>query len=175
MMFKKIDKGIFINIIFSGVIIMALAAALFFGGSSINKHSRQILEKREELLVKAAELNTFAVLKSQYDSRVKSDLDILYNFVPPKDQLINFSRDMQFLAGQSGVGLVFSFVGETAPSAESLGTVKFNLNLTGEFDKLLKFIQLLERFRYLIILDSVSFNNQDSKTQMTVNGQVYFR
>ncbi len=170
--FKKkllIQSGITI-----GIIAVLLLGITFFS-RTITDYAGQITSLRNQIAARSGSLNALAILRSQ-SSLVDGDTRIMNNAVPVKDQLINLTKEFQLLASQSGLSSSFSFLGESPSTATTFGTIRFKLNISGNFEKLLNFIPQLQNFKYISSFDnySITRTSGDNGTLIT-NGQIYYR
>jgi len=173
---NNFSKKLLIELAITFIIIFALGAGVWFFASNIRVYSEKIVSLRKEITRKSKAIDTLAKLRDEYNKRAKNALGILYSQIPLKDQLINLPREYRFLANQAGLGNYgFAFGDEVGPGENTLASVKFNINVSGNINQLLNFIKLLNQFRYLNTVDSISFTSQGDSVSMTVNGRVFFR
>ncbi|HXF44396.1 MAG TPA: type 4a pilus biogenesis protein PilO [Candidatus Paceibacterota bacterium] len=169
------QKGIVIQISAALGIVCFLVLGVVLFGLNIKNSTAKIVTTREELALRTVSLQSLAALRADYTNKAKAYLNVLHNIVPKKDELIDLSKDFQAIASAGGLDYGFTFVGETAPSASELGSVKFNLKLGGDIMKLLTFLKDIQNFRYLVSVDSVLIFREESAMKMNVTGSVYFR
>lgn len=168
---KKFVTELVISLITIGV----LAVGLLFFGFNVSKFAKKIVAARQELVERSTSLQSLAILRSEYKNKGEPYLNVLYNIIPLKDELIDLSKDFQSLAANERLGYGFTFVGETPSTLSNLGSVRFNLNLSGSLDQLIDFIENLQNFRYLINLENISMSRGASQISMDVKGSVFFR
>ncbi len=169
-------KNLTVEISIAVIVIAAFGAGILFFRAKIASSTEQIIKMRHDLSERNSSLQLYSALHSQYDSKAKNYLNVLYNIIPTRDQLIDLRQEFQSLAAKEKLDFGFAFFsGDEASARGETGIVKFDLNLKGDLDQLINFIQSLEKFRYLITLDSFTMNRQGSTIQMIIKGQVYFR
>lgn len=157
-------------------IIAVLAGGIFFFAGAISDYSDQIVSLRTRLANQASSLAALASLRADYNSVVKQDLQALNGAVPYKDQLINLTKEFQLLAAQNGLSSSFAFIGETPAAGGSFGTIRFKLEVSGDFNKLPDFVAQLQHFTYLSTFDSFSITRgTGSSGVLSTAGQVYYR
>jgi len=160
----------------AGSIIIILLVGLILFAKNINSYSTDFSSSREKLALQTVSLEQLAHLKIQYNKTAKGAFAVLDNVIPKEEDLINLSRDFQVIATKANVSHSFSFVGENPASPNSLGSVNFRLDASGNLDNLFSFAKSLENFRYLTRLDSFTIGrDQEKNSIMTVRGQVFFR
>lgn len=173
---QSFRKKFIVDLIISLVVLMALAGGLIFFGKIIAKTASQIVEARQGLVNKSSSLRFFAQLRKQYNDLAQNYLNIMYNIIPAKDQLINLSREFGTLANAEKLSYGFSFVEEVPVGNSNLGSVVFKINIAGEsLDQLLRFVKRLQNFKYLHSLDGFSLDRQDQGLALSIKGRVFFR
>ncbi len=170
-------KNLIVEVIIAAILILAFGGGILFFRARISDLAEQTLKTRQVLAERSSSLQLYSSLRTQYDSKGKKYLNVLQNIVPTRDQLIDLRQEFQSLAARENLDFGFTFFpgDETTAASGELGAIKFNLNLKGGLDELLNFIHSLEKFRYLITLESFTMNRQGSSIQMAIKGQVYFR
>ena len=169
-------KRIAVQLVISLAIVGGLILAVIIFGFQIDKLAEKIAGTREELNERSVALTSLASLRSDFSSKGEAYLNVLYNVIPQKDELIDLSKDFQAIAQEEGLNYGFTFLGETPPSGDVLGSVRFNLTLGGTFSKLLNFLKNMENFRYLISLENVSISRgSEGNMRMDIRGSVFFR
>lgn len=157
-------------------IIGALGAGIVFFGVNINKSTVAISETLRELITRSGSLRLLAVLQTQYSTKAAGYSEVLNSFVPPKDALINLSKDFEIMAARRNLGFGFSFLGENAPDRNGLGSVSFGLNIQAQsFDDLVRFMSDLQNFKYFNKINGFNFGREGSSYNLSIKGQVYFR
>src|SRR3989344_5137483 len=129
-------------------VLLLLSAGIVFFSFSMNTFSKRLYEGRKELKVRSASVTRFAELERARREVGAPYLNVLYNFVPKKDELINFSREVQTLANSEGLEFGFSFIGENPASEDTLGSVRFTINVSGKSEANIRnLIKKLQEFR----------------------------
>lgn len=163
----------------SGITVAILTTLLFgimFLGGTITEYGSQIVTLRNQFVARSGSLSALASLRSQYSSVVAKDLQIMSNAVPIKDQLINLTKEFQLVSSQSGLSSSFAFLSESPANGASFGTIRFKLDVSGNFEKLIAFVDVLQNFKYLSTFDNYSITRTTGGNgQLTTNGQIYFR
>lgn len=169
-------KKLLIEISVTLGIIAVLAGSIIFLSGTISDYTAQIATIKNQLAIRSSSLNAFASLRSQYSSAVNADLQLMNATVPIKDQLINLTKEFQLLASQNGLSSSFAFISETPATVSSFGTIRFKLDVTGDFQKLVAFVPALQSFKFLSSFDTYSITRTagDNGNLSTV-GQIYFK
>ncbi|MCP6720406.1 MAG: hypothetical protein KJI72_03775 [Patescibacteria group bacterium] len=168
---KRLTTELVVSLITIGVLVIGL---LFFG-FNVGKFTKKIVAARQELAERATSLQSLAILRSEYSNKGEPYLNVLYNIIPLKDELIDLSKDFQSLAASERLDYGFTFVGETPATPGNLGSVRFSLSLGGSLNQLIDFIENLQNFRYLINLENIAMSGGASQTSMDIKGSVFFR
>lgn len=170
--FKKkllIQSGITVGII------TVLFLGIVFFSNTITDYAGQITSLRNQIAARSGSLNALAILRAQ-SSLIEGDTKIMNNAVPVKDQLINLSKEFQLLSSQSGLSSSFSFLGESPSSATTFGTIRFKLDISGNFEKLMSFIPQLQNLKYVSSFDNYSITRTSGDNGiLTTKGQIYYR
>ncbi|MEK7506427.1 MAG: hypothetical protein AAB572_02370 [Patescibacteria group bacterium] len=158
------------------LLMAALFGGILFFKGNMADYMGKIETARASLASRTTSAGDLANLRSQYNSKAKNYLNVLYNIIPSYDQLINLNRDIQTLAARNNVEYGFSFAGETPKSGQGLGTISFSLVTGSEnFSSLMSFIKSLQEFRYLNSIDKISINSDGTKLTMSVSARVFYR
>ncbi len=169
-------KRITVQLSISLAIVGGLVLAVMLFGFQVDRLAEKIAGTREQINERSAALTSLASLRSDYTSKGEAYLNVLHNVIPEKDELIDLSKDFQAIAQEDGLNYGFTFLGETPPSGDVLGSVRFNLTLGGTFTKLLNFLKDMENFRYLISVENVSLTRgSEGNMRMDIRGSVFFR
>lgn len=169
-------KKMLIEFSIAAVIIIGLAVGVWFFGRNIKTFSEKISESRHELARRSDAVRHLAALQSDYNRGAAQYLNVLYNVIPKRDELIDLARQLQAIGTDIGVTTSFSFIGESGATKEQLGIVQFTLSASGDSaEDIFVFVEKLQKFRYLIDIESVSFGPDADKVKGTIKGKVFFR
>mgnify|MGYP001121926556 CR=1 FL=1 len=172
---NSFKKQVFIQLAISLVILAALVGGLVFFKSNIKDYSSRIKQGRKELFERSSALSSLANIRSQYETKAKNYLSLIYNIIPQRDQLINLPRDLRTIAKEVD-SFGFDIVKETAPTAGSLGVISFNVTIQAPLSSVTEFIRNLESFKYLVVVDSLNLERQKGEVfQASLKGRVFFR
>lgn len=171
---NSFHRRIAIQLFVSLAIVAVLVSGIFLFGFQIDKLSGEIAVNRHELNTRSSALSTLASLRSEYANKGQPYLNVLYNVIPSKDELIDLSKDFQVIAQEGGLDYGFTFLGETPPT-DGLGSVRFNLSVGGTLNGFLDFLENMENFRYLVSLEGVSVSRGLDGMRMDIRGSVFYR
>lgn len=158
----------------AGVNVLLIVVLLVLG-SSISEYAQTLIQGRQQMLQRSAQLQSFASLRSDYNREAKNDLAVLERMLPIEEGLINLPKDIQVLASQDNLTYAFSFGGETPPSAQSFGLLQFQLTLGGPLERLTSFVGRLQNFKYLTKIAGIALTRNGANYDMALKGQVAFR
>lgn len=170
---QKIILGSLITI----TVIAVLISVIFWISARLDEEvdkivtDRGIIQKHSQLIESLANLRTIEPEVSKY----KKALNAL---LPPKDELVNFSKWLDGLARAYQVSENFSFQGEASPPSENqAGYINFNLDSRGAYDNLVNFLKDVESQapRYLISFDDFDFRREGDIYRITLHGRIFFR
>lgn len=169
------QKKIFLEISIALAIILVLSFALVVLGKNIAKNSSEIVSMRKQLADWTESVQSFALVRLQYNNKAKDYMNILNNVLPRRDSLIELRKEFQFLAAGDNVTMNFSFIGDRQTSSPLIGSVGFSLNLSGSIDGIFEFIRKLDNFQYLLSLDGLTFTRGAEKFDGAIKGLVFFK
>ncbi|MAF79545.1 hypothetical protein CL629_00500 [bacterium] len=174
---SRFTKKILIDLSIAFVLLILLGAGIIFFRANLEEFSGKLSESRKELETRSSAIQRLAELKRVEEEFGKDYLNVLYNFIPKKDELINFSRELQALADSEGLAeFSSSFVGEGPASAQTLGFVRFSANISAKSEtNILNFIKKLQEFRFLTKLESFSVSKGNQESKASIRGQIFFR
>lgn len=169
-------KRLTVELSVSLLILAALLSGIFFFRSNIVDYTQKIIDARKLLASRTTAVGQLADLRLQYNNKASSYMNVLRNIIPSYDQLINLNRDLQSLATQSGVDYGFAFGGETPKTAQTLGSIAFDLTISsGSLDSLLNFVKSLQNLRYLSSIDNISMKSDKDELTFFIKGRVFYR
>ncbi len=167
-------RKLWFNLGVACLVLIAGFSGWWFFKANIIKSVAKIIEMNRELASRSFTIESFASLRTQLIAARDYKI-ILNNIVPKEDDLLNLSKDLQAVASKNGLEYGFSFVGETKPSGSELGSINFSLNLSGTLEQFLQFIYDLRSFKYINVIDGLSFNGAQGKGTMGLRGRIFFR
>ncbi len=169
-------KKIFMEFGIALGVLLVLAAGVIFFSVNMKTFGARLYEARKELKTRSVAVSRFAELERARREFGLPYLNVLYNFVPKKDELINFSREVQTLANSEGLEFGFSFIGENPASEETLGSVRFTINVSGRSEASIRnLIKKLQEFRFYIKLEQFSISSTENGSRGSIRGEVFFR
>ena len=158
-----------------GILIILGGGVLFFS-VNIKTFAAELNKQKKELKMRSNAVSRLSELERSGKEFGIPYLNVLYNLVPKKDELINFSREAQALASSEGLEFGFSFIGENPASSDSLGSVRFTVNVSGKSEANVRnMIRKLQDFRFFIKIENFSISNTIEGSKGTIRGQVFFR
>ncbi|MEW6617284.1 MAG: type 4a pilus biogenesis protein PilO [Patescibacteria group bacterium] len=172
---EAFKKKLFLNIgITAGVVIIFTIGILIFG-SSISANSEKIISTRKEVSDWNVSVQSYSAVRSQYTGKAKEYSEILEKVIPQKDELINLKKDFQYLASSEKLEMSFAFLGEQGTNAPQLGSVGVSITIQGSMEMVASFLQKLESFRYLMGVESLTFDNREGKSNASLRGRIFFK
>ncbi len=172
---QEFKKKLFTNIGTTAGIVVIFIIGILVCGSRISANSEKIVTARKEVSDWNASVQSYSAVRSQYTGKAKEYSEILQEIIPEKDELINLRKDFQYLASSEKLEMSFSFLGEQSTNAPQLGSVGIGLTIQGSLETVGSFLKKLEEFRYLMGVESLTFDNREEKSNVSIRGRVYFR
>ena len=172
----KFQKKLLFDVGISVIIIGALAAGIIFFSSNLKTFAGKIGSTRKEIEKRSNIVGGLAKLRSQEREFGDTYLQVLYNYIPSEDELINFESKVQRVAEREGVGFGFSYVGDIKKNIGALGEVKFALSLQAESQqKIINVIRRLQDFQNLIQVETFSISRKAPNVKGVISAVVFFR
>ncbi len=157
------------------VLIAALLGGIWYFGSSISTASDNISSMRGELAMRSNSLNSLAALRSEYRTRGIRGLNAMYNYVPTEEQLINLRQELMVLTSKSNLSLQYTFLSEAPANTATFGSYNFRIDVAGDYNAVLNFVDTLQNFRYLSSFQGFSITRTADRGTLSAKGTVYFR
>ena len=160
------------NLTIALTLIAALFLFLLLIGNDISGRVENIQNDRRELSFRLQSLESLAALRSGSEKADKLFATI-QNFLPPRDQLVGFSKILENFARNNQLGFGFKFESEI-PSAETApGINNFILTSSGAYSNFLRFLKAAEDSKYSIGFTSFDILKKDKDFQMLIKGRVF--
>jgi len=168
-------KKLLLNIgITVGVVVIFTIGILIFS-SRISANSEKIISTRKEVSDWNISVQSYSAVRSQYTGKAKEYSEILERVIPQKDELINLKKDFQYLASSEKLEISFAFLGEQGTNAPQLGSVGVSITIQGSMEMVASFLEKLESFRYLMGVESLTFDNREGKSNASIRGRIFFK
>ncbi|MGC9046830.1 MAG: type 4a pilus biogenesis protein PilO [Minisyncoccia bacterium] len=172
---NSLVKQFYFELIISFIIISALIFGFLFFGKQISNYSAKIRNDNIIINQQSASIQHLGDLVTQYE-QAKQYLNVLQNYIPTKDGLLNFATDLQAVASRHHLGYGFSYNGEGATDKSGINVMNFTANVSGALTDIIAFINDLNQFNYLVIVNHVTINKtQSGAYEAPIIGQVYYR
>ena len=168
------------NITIISVIVLFLL--IYFGLKPIlaklKSANTEVKVKKEELSLKEKKLDNLKTIKSKLET-VKGDLELLQKALPKEEDIPGVLVSAEALASQSGL-LISSFTPSTEKKATAtppageegatgLGSVPFNLSLSGSYPALLTFLTNVENNLRPTSVSSVNITGGGTDKPLSIN------
>lgn len=153
--------------------ILILGAGLYFLRQDIKDNVEKARNARQELLSRSTIGEKISLLKNQAEQAKLYSAD-LENILISRDQLANFSRDINALAKQNQIDLTSGFSGETGAGIDNLGSVGLTMTAAGSLENIVNFLKAFNESRYSVKLNFLDFVSQNGKFKALFNGQIFF-
>ncbi len=98
----------------------------------------------------------------------------LKNALPQKNELFVFQNEIRQIASSQGLTADLRFIGEE--EGGSVGKASFNLEVYGDYNRIMTFIKDLESSRYFINFGNFEINTQSGTSyQAKISGKVFYK
>ena len=154
------------------VILVGLFILILFIGADMNSRSGKIKIQRQDLETRLQSLNSLISLRAGAEKARRFSAQI-QNSLPPKDQLIGFSKYLDTQAKKNNLTSIFSFESEV-PATDSIpGINSFSLTLAGSYIDYVKFLKSLEGSDYFVNFGSMDISEKGNKFEILLKGRVF--
>jgi len=176
----KFDKKYISSILFMGFFSILILMVIFPLVKKIKENSQQLIEKKEERVSFAEEKKNLHSFKDIYE-KVSPDLKkseslFFTKETPTEFEFINF---LEKTAVNCNVSIKISSVAFKQNEGNPLPSLTSNLNVSGSFNDLFKFIEKLENNLYLIEIEDLSIkktaksDSSEEKSEAILSLQVF--
>ncbi len=170
----KFYKNLFKRNIFYFLGVIILVGLLFFLKTNMENSVLSISQKHNILTTRYNSLRSLASLRSEFE-KAKPYFSLLENILPPRDQLLVFSNELENLAKKSGLEFGFTFGEEKSASGKEPGYISFRLTLAGSYEGFASFLKSVESSRYFVNFSNVDIAKKGDGFSAILNGKVFFR
>lgn len=147
-----------------------MGGGIFFFSYNIGSATKEILIARMQVATRDAQIKELAALSAEAVA-VRPFEASLRGRLPSRDALFAFSKNMEQLARVRNVGFGFSFGSESVGSGDAPSYVSFTITSGGSTDKLLGYLEDIEKSSYIIGIASVDIRDNG----MIINGVLYYK
>ncbi len=154
--------------------ITILIVMVFLLQSDLDSKLSQIKLQHVTLASKSNSLESLAILRGQSD-KAAPYFSFLENILPPRDQLLSFSKEIEDMARKNNLEFGFTFGQETIGSGDQPGKIDFKVLVTGPYESVSNFIKGVEGGRYFIDIVNVDLTKKGQGYSATISGKVFFR
>ena len=165
-------QWVFRNSIISGTAVLAMAILLVLVGGDITGRVKDIKIKRQDLASRTFLIESLASLRADA-SRADNLLGALKASLPPKDQLIGFSKTLEGFAKTNQLGFGFAFDSETVATESAPGSNSFTLTLKGSFSNLIRFLRAVESSKYFVDFSYFDVVQKGNDFEIIIKGRVF--
>ncbi|HTY39891.1 MAG TPA: hypothetical protein VMC43_02280 [Candidatus Paceibacterota bacterium] len=161
--------------VIAGSFLMFIFAALWLAGDLQNQ-SQAIVERRGTILSQSRSIALLADFKTT-DPQITAYEGFFKILLPPREQLLEFSKWLDTTARMNKIAVVSDFQGDPVASGPNTpGYINFKMEMNGSYGSLQAFLSTLEfrSPRFLIHLNDLDIAKNGDSYQGTANGQVYY-
>jgi len=156
----------------SGIIV--LAVLLFLLKIHMESSIEKINTQYRTLSARSNSLLSLATLRGDF-TKANPYFSFLENILPPRDQLLSFSKELENIARKNNLEFNFNFGEEKPASGNNPGQIYFRAIVSGSYNDIYEFLKGTELSRYFIDPSSVDLIKKGSVFSATFNGKVFFR
>ncbi len=156
----------------SGIFILAIL--LFLLKINMESSAKKIGEQYSALTTRSNSLLSLANLRGEF-IKANPYFSFLENILPPRDQLLSFSKELEGIARKNNLEFNFTFGEEKLSTGKDPGQISFRVIVNGSYDSISEFLDGIETSRYFIDPSNIDLAKKGSGFSATINGKVFFR
>lgn len=167
-------KTIVFNLAATGVLIAVFSGVAIFLRQDIKNRSAEYVAAKNEINSHSEAIKSLAGLKTDAEEAKKYEQQIAAYLIS-KDQLINFSKDINQMAQQNKIGVNVSFREEIPPTESEPRRTSLSMSSEGEstFFNFAKFLGFLENSKYSIKFLGLDASQEGAALKFNINSQVF--
>lgn len=154
--------------------ILILVALLFLLKINMESSVKKISSQYNTLATRSNSLLSLATLRGEF-IKANPYFSFLENILPPRDQLLSFSKELENIARKNNLEFSFSFGEEKLSFGKEPGQISFMAIVNGSYEGISEFLKGIESSRYFIDSSSIDLVKKGSSFSATINGKVFFR
>jgi len=172
-MSKRFKNRIILSSILSAVSLAVVFSVWLIVGGRITTLADSILSSRTNVSNANQEGMLLAKLK-QESVTASTYRDKLTSKLVTKENLLNFSDEVNLLGKSDNVNVGFRFGDPGTRDANGLNSVGFVITASGNYNAIVKFVSDLEGGQFYVSLNNINIVSQSAGDNVTLNGQIYF-
>lgn len=160
-------------------LIVALSVGVVYFVNRIKTASDLVATSRKSVTDYSASLAALAALRAQYKEKGEQYLTLLHGAIIERDTFISagVGEKLQTLARRLDLSSSFILTDEISPSATTngIGSIGFRLELRGEVNAFVTFLNLLKTFPYILDIGTVTITKETNQSKMDMRGRILLR
>lgn len=148
-------KTIITSIVFGVIILLLIFLGFLPLVREIGKNSRQLIEAKRDLLLSGQKSGSIEGVSKRYDE-LEPNLEKVEGLFIDKGAPIDLIKFWEKTALDLAIDIDISPSGSGKKEGDPWDSLIFNINLTGSFDKCLRFIEKNENSPYLLLTRSLN-------------------
>jgi Tfp pilus assembly protein PilO len=168
-------KQLFVQLGIAFGIMALLIAVNQFMANTLARTAVKIQNQKNDLNFRTRVTDSLAALKSDFE-KARPLFAILNSVLPQKDELINLGKDLGALAKQNNIDMGFTFGGESPPTDETPGFIRFTITGDTTYSNFLKFLKDIEKMRIFVKFNSLDMTRKGNNSfNFIAGGQVFYQ
>lgn len=159
--------------VIAGILLVAMSA-LWYVRADISARTETIRAAQAARAFQLRAVNILATLRRERDE-AKPFIPQLESFMPGRDKLISFPRDLERFSRARNITFGFGFGAETPATEEAAGAIAFTFTASGSLNGVLAFLEDLEKSPFIVKLDGFDLTGSGNTYSLVSRGAVFFR
>lgn len=151
---------------------MAISGLLFFLAKDISGRVSSIERQRADLSARSQIVDSLIRLRADSE-KARALIVPLQESLPTKDQLIEFSKQLENFARNNQLDFALRFGAESQSTAMEPGTNNFTITSGGSYENLIRFLRNVENSGYFVSFDLFDLTRSSRGYEIVVRGKVF--
>ncbi len=174
-MTQSFKKELFMLLIFSLIFVLGVYVLIFFTKKDIVARVENINSLKLSLSENSLALNVLGTLENQ-KSKSLSYGDFVNYFLPAKEGLLSFRREVMRVAAEEKIDAGFSWGKESEGDVSELGFIGFEISLKFQQpQQLSSFLKKIQFGKYFVDISSVKSSRDNSGFKASAFGSVFYK
>jgi len=171
---NKIKQKTYFNIfIFSSIVVALFYVGNFYLIETVKKSSLEIVDKKQKIEKLNKQSDQIDSIRAGY-KYMQEEMDEVSGLIVDYSDVIDFIIEVENVAEKSEVELDINVSNKEGEYLNNdLSFVGYNVEATGDFDKLMRFLVYLENLKYLNKVENTRmYYDNENKTNLVDSGKI---
>ncbi|MDF1498101.1 MAG: type 4a pilus biogenesis protein PilO [Patescibacteria group bacterium] len=159
---KKTEKKVYIKIaLLISIGLGLLYAECFYLPEIVKSKSLEIIENKKQLREFKKQNEQIENIKANYEE-IQNNMEKVSEYIVEYEKIFNFRSEIENIAKKSNVNLDISISSnEKTFVNNNLSFVNYRLRASGDFNKIMSFLNFMENLRYYNEIEKIRISNEE--------------